>query len=138
VNVVAAGKNYGWPDVSYGIEYKGDKIRDGITQKAGTEQPIYYWDPVIAPSGMAFYTGTKFPAWRGSVFVGALAGKHVARLTLDGTRIVGEERLLADRARVRDVRMGPDGNIYALTDAENGELLRLVPAGDKATQVGER
>jgi glucose/arabinose dehydrogenase len=136
VNVVAPGKNYGWPDVSYGIEYKGDKIRDGITQKAGTEQPIYYWDPVIAPSGMAFYTGTKFPAWRGSVFVGALAGKHVARLALDGTRIVGEERLLADRARIRDVRMGPDGNIYALTDAENGELLRLLPAGDKAPQVG--
>ena len=93
------------------------------------EQPRYYWDPVIAPSGMAFYTGDMFPAWKGSLFVGGLAPKYVARLTLDGTRVVGEERLLKGRARFRDVRMGPDGAVYLLTD-DTGELLKLV-AKDK-------
>jgi glucose/arabinose dehydrogenase len=128
INVIKPGVNYGWPVIAYGIEYKGGKIGEGITQHEGMEQPIYYWDPVIAPSGMAFYTGNLFPAWRGSLFVGGLAGKHVARLTLDGTRVTGEERLLADRdTRFRDVRVGPDGAIYLLTDAENGELLKLVP-----------
>jgi glucose/arabinose dehydrogenase len=92
------------------------------------EQPIYYWDPVIAPSGMAFSTGDLFPAWKGSLFVSGLAANHVARLTLDGERVIGEERLLADRARFRDVRVGPDGAIYLLTDEDNGELLKLVPA----------
>lgn len=129
INVVAAGKDYGWPTISYGIEYKGDKIGEGLTQRAGMEQPIYYWDPVIAPSGMAFYTGDKFPAWKGSLFVGALAGKHLARLTLEGTKVVGEERLLVDRARIRDVRVGPDGLVYVMTDDEAGELLVLAPPG---------
>lgn len=138
INVVKAGKNYGWPTITYGIEYSGGKIGEGITQKAGMEQPIYYWDPVIAPSGMAFYTGDKFPAWKGSLFVGALAGKHIARLTLDGDRVVGEERLLADRARIRDVRVGPDGLVYALTDEDNGELLRLAPREDKPQRVGTK
>jgi glucose/arabinose dehydrogenase len=129
VNVAEKGKDYGWPTIAYGIEYTGGKIGEGRTQAPGLEQPLYYWDPVIAPSGMAFYTGELFPAWRGSLFVGGLAGKHVARLTLEGRRVIGEERLFADRdARFRDVRMGPDGAIYLLTDAENGELLRVVPA----------
>ena len=132
LNIVEAGKDYGWPTISYGIEYKGDKIGEGITQKANMEQPIYYWDPVIAPSGMAFYAGDKFPAWKGSLFVGSLAGKHVARLTLEGNRVVGEERLLVDRARIRDVRVSPDGFIYVLTDEDKGELLRFAPGDKKA------
>ena len=129
INIVEAGKDYGWPTITYGIEYMGDEIGDGITAKPGMEQPIYYWDPVIAPSGMAFYTGDAFAPWKGSLLVGALAGKHVARLTLEGDRVVGEERLLADRGvRIRDVRQGPDGLVYLLTDEDEGELLRLAPA----------
>jgi glucose/arabinose dehydrogenase len=127
VNVIEAGKNYGWPTITYGIEYSGEPVGEGLTQAPGMEQPIYYWDPVIAPSGMAFYDGDLFPAWRGSLFVGALAEEHVARLTLAGERVVGEERLLVDRARIRDVRVGPEGALYILTDEEDGELLRIVP-----------
>jgi glucose/arabinose dehydrogenase len=127
INVIEKGKNYGWPVISYGLEYSGEKIGKGITQAPGMEQPIYYWDPVIAPSGMAFYAADLFPAWRGSLFVGGLAPKYVARLTLEGTRVVGEERLLKGRARFRDVRVGPDGALYLLTDEDNGELLKLVP-----------
>ncbi|MBX3229169.1 MAG: PQQ-dependent sugar dehydrogenase [Labilithrix sp.] len=126
VNVARKGKDYGWPTIAYGIEYGGGKIGEGITQKEGMEQPVYYWDPIIAPSGAAFYDGAAFPAWRGSLFVGALAGKHLARLSLEGDRVVGEERLLVDRARVRDVRVGPSGTLFVLTDAEDGELLELV------------
>jgi glucose/arabinose dehydrogenase len=128
IDVVEKGKNYGWPVIAYGIEYDGKKIGEGITQKAGMEQPIYYWDPVIAPSGMAFYTADLFPAWKGSLFIGGLAPEYVARLTLDGNRVVGEERLLEGRARFRDVRVGPDGAIYLLTDERNGELIKLVPS----------
>ncbi len=128
VNLIEPGKNYGWPVVAYGVEYSGSKIGEGKTEAPGMEQPLYYWDPVIAPSGMAFYTGDVFPAWRGSLFVGGLAAKHVARLTLEGTQVVGEERLLVGRARFRDVRQGPDGHIYLLTDESEGELLKLVPA----------
>jgi glucose/arabinose dehydrogenase len=127
INVVSPGKNYGWPVITYGIEYSGGPIGDGITQRDGMEQPIYYWDPVIAPSGMAFYDADLFPQWKGSLLVGALAGQHLVRLTLDGERVVGEERLLADRARIRDVRVGPEGAVYLLTDEDDGELLRLVP-----------
>ncbi|HUQ07868.1 MAG TPA: PQQ-dependent sugar dehydrogenase [Kofleriaceae bacterium] len=128
VNIVKRGEDYGWPTISYGIEYAGDKITDGITQKDGMEQPVYYWDPVIAPSGAVFYTGDKFPRWKGSLFVGGLAGKHIARLTVERDRVVGEERLLAERGkRIRDVRQAPDGFIYVLTDEDQGELLRLVP-----------
>jgi len=136
INIIAPGKNYGWPTVTYGTEYSGKKIGAGITQRAGMEQPIYYWDPVIAPSGMAFYTGSAFPAWRGSLFVGGLVDEYLARLTLDGDRVVGEERLVQGRGRIRDVRVGPDGAIYVLTDEENGELLRLVPerGGSKRAQ----
>ncbi|MBX3259515.1 MAG: PQQ-dependent sugar dehydrogenase [Labilithrix sp.] len=127
INVARRGRDYGWPTISYGIEYRGDKIGDGLTQKEGMEQPLYYWDPVIAPSGAAFYDADLFPAWKGSLFVGSLAGKHLVRLTLDGERVVGEERLLVDRGRVRDVRVGPTGSVYVLTDESNGELLELVP-----------
>lgn len=127
INIPEAGKDYGWPTITYGIEYSGAAIGQGITVKEGMEQPRYYWDPVIAPSGMAFYDADLFPAWKGSLFVGALAGKHLARLTLDGERVVGEERLVVDRARIRDVVVGPEGAIYLLTDEDKGEILKLVP-----------
>jgi aldose sugar dehydrogenase len=130
VNVVRKGKDYGWPTIAYGIEYQGTKITEGITAKAGMEQPLYYWDPVIAPSGMTFYTGTMFPAWRGNLFIGGLASTNLVRLVLDGEKIIGEERLLTDltprRERIRDVRQGPDGALYLLTDNSNGRLLKLV------------
>jgi glucose/arabinose dehydrogenase len=129
INIVRAGRDYGWPTITYGLEYTGGKVGDGITHKEGMEQPLYYWDPSIAPSGMAFYDADLFPAWKGSLFVGALAGKHLARLTLEGDKVVGEERLLVDRARLRDVRVGPEGALYVLTDESNGELLALVPKG---------
>ena len=129
INIVERGGNYGWPIITYGIDYSGEPVGQGITAAAGMIQPVYFWDPSIAPSGMAFYQGDRFPAWRGSLFVGALAGKHVARLTFNGTRVVGEERLLADRARIRDVRVGPGGALFILTDEEDGELLELVLPG---------
>lgn len=132
LNVVRKGKDYGWPTISYGIEYRGVPITGGITAKDGMEQPIYYWDPVIAPSGMVFYTGDLFPAWKGNVFIGGLASTALVRLALEGEKVVGEERLLTDlkpeRARIRDVRQGPDGAIYVLTDEAAGRLLKLVPA----------
>ena len=129
VNVVRKGKNYGWPVITYGEEYGGGPIGEGITAKEGMEQPLYYWDPVSAPSGMAFYDGDLFEAWKGSLLVGGLAGEHVARLELEGERVVGEERLLEGKARFRDVRVGPDGAVYLLTDEDDGEILRLVPRG---------
>ncbi|HZZ36557.1 MAG TPA: PQQ-dependent sugar dehydrogenase, partial [Caulobacteraceae bacterium] len=117
VNVIKPGANYGWPVITYGEDYSGFPVGQGITAKPGMEQPIYYWDPVIAPSGMAFYGADLFPAWKGSLFVGALRGEHLDRLVLDGQRIVGEERLLIDlHERIRDVRVGPDGAVYVLTD----------------------
>ena len=128
INIARKGKDYGWPTITYGIEYSGKKVGEGITQKEGMEQPLYYWDPVIAPSGAAFYEADLFPAWKGSFFVGGLAGKHLVRLTLDGERVVGEERLLVDRGRVRDVRVGPTGSVWVLTDEDDGELLEIVPA----------
>ncbi|HVJ90500.1 MAG TPA: PQQ-dependent sugar dehydrogenase, partial [Labilithrix sp.] len=127
INIVRAGRNYGWPIITYGVEYSGRSVGEGLTQREGLEQPLYYWDPSIAPSGMAFYEAELFPRWKGSLFVGALAGEHLARLTLDGERVIGEERLLVDRARIRDVRVGPSGAVYVLTDESNGELLTLVP-----------
>jgi len=127
INVVRAGRDYGWPTITYGLEYAGGKIGEGITAREGMEQPLYYWDPSIAPSGMAFYKGAMFPEWNGSLFVGALAGKHLVRLTLSGERVIGEERLLSDRnIRVRDVRIGPNGAVYVLTDDTKGEVLTLV------------
>lgn len=128
LNIVRPGKNYGWPDVAYGIEYGGGAITGGITRKEGIEQPIYYWDPVIAPSGMAFYTHDAAPAWKGSLFVGGLGPKYLARLTLDADRVVGEERLLTEVGeRLRDVVVGPDGALYVATDNEDGRVLKVTP-----------
>ena len=131
INVVRKGKDYGWPTIAYGIEYRGGPITGGITQQAGMEQPTYYWDPVIGPSGMVFYTGTLFPAWKGSLFVGGHETRDLVRLTLEGDRVVGEERLLTDlqpqRERIRDVRQGPDGALYLLTDSGTARVLKLVP-----------
>jgi glucose/arabinose dehydrogenase len=128
VNIPQKGKNFGWPVISYGVDYSGAKIGEG-TKKAGLEQPVYYWDPSIAPSGMAFYTGDKFPAWRGSILVGALAGKLVSRLETNGKRVTGEERMLQQLGeRIRDVRQGPDGFVYLLTDSRSGRILRMKPA----------
>ncbi len=126
INVPAAGKNYGWPVINYGRDYSGFKIGES-TQKAGMEQPVYYWDPSIAPSGMAFYTGNLFPEWKGNLFVGALAGRALHRLVLDGETVVGEEALLKGLDRIRDVRNGPDGALWLLTDSPQGRILRLVP-----------
>jgi glucose/arabinose dehydrogenase len=128
LNIVRKGKDYGWPTIAYGIEYLGDKITGGITQKAGMEQPIYYWDPVIAPGGMAFYDADSAPAWKGSLFVTGLGSEHLARLTLDGDKVVGEERLLTEvRERLRDVVVGPDGALYVTTDSDKGRVLRVAP-----------
>jgi glucose/arabinose dehydrogenase len=127
VNIPEAGKNYGWPVITYGIDYSGEKIGVG-TQRAGMEQPIKYWVPSIAPSGMAFYTGDLFPNWRNSLFVGALAGAMLVRLETDGETIGKEERLLQNlRERIRDVRQGPDGALYLATDSSNGRILRVSP-----------
>ncbi|MBI1682251.1 PQQ-dependent sugar dehydrogenase [Caulobacter hibisci] len=130
LNIPRAGKNYGWPTITYGEEYSGKPIGDGITAKEGLEQPIYYWDPVIAPSGMAFYTADLFPAWKGSLLVGSMKEHHIARLTLDGDKVVGEERLLTEFGeRIRDVVVGPDGAVWAVTDEEDGKVLRITPKG---------
>ncbi len=127
LNVPEAANNYGWPVITYGRDYSGAKIGVG-TEKSGMQQPIYYWDPSIAPSGAAFYTGALMPEWNNNLFVGALSGRALHRLVLDGEKIVGEEALLADRGnRIRDVRQGPDGALYLLTDEEAGEILRIAP-----------
>ena len=129
INIPKAGRNYGWPIISYGREYSGGKIGEG-TSKPGLEQPVYYWDPSIAPAGMTFYTGDKFPAWRGNLFVGALKFQLLVRLEVEGNRIVKEERLLEDMGdRIRDVVQGPDGYLYLLTDESDGRILRIEPAG---------
>ena len=127
INIPEPGRNYGWPVIGYGIDYSGATIHEG-THRAGMEQPIYYWKPSIAPSGMAFYTGDLFPAWKGNLLVGALAGQHLARLVLDGDTVVAEEKLLVDLGeRIRDVRQGPDDAVWVLTDHPEGRVLRLVP-----------
>jgi glucose/arabinose dehydrogenase len=121
------GKNYGWPVISYGIDYSGAKIGEG-TAKDGMEQPVYYWDPVIAPSGMTFYTGDVFPQWKGSALIGSLNPGGLVRITLQDGRVVGEERYRGDRLeRVRDVRQGPDGFVYLLIDAPDGRIVRVSP-----------
>ncbi|MGD9561232.1 MAG: PQQ-dependent sugar dehydrogenase [Pyrinomonadaceae bacterium] len=128
LNLIEKGKNYGWPVISYGEEYSGEAIPGDITARQGLEQPIYYWDPVIAPSGAEFYTGTAFPEWKDNLFVGGLASRRLVRLIIKDNRVIGEEVLLSDRGqRVRDVRQGPDGNLYVVTDESNGELLRISP-----------
>jgi glucose/arabinose dehydrogenase len=128
INIPQAGKNYGWPVISYGVNYDGSKIGVG-THKEGMEQPLHYWVPSIAPSGMAFYTGNLFPDWRGSMFVGALAGKMLVRLEVSDGKVGKEQRLLHGlNERIRDVRDGPDGALWLLTDNSRGRILRVVPA----------
>ncbi len=131
VNILKAGANYGWPAITYGIDYSGATISDK-TEMPGMEQPVVYWDPSIAPSGMAFYDGDKFPNWKGDLFVGALAGAHLRRLRLDGQEVVEQEPLLESLGeRIRDVRSGPDGFLYIVTDhPSNGRVLRLEPVSD--------
>lgn len=133
INIVRAGRDYGWPDVTYGTQYdarqadgrKDVKVGTGLSAKEGIEQPIYFWAPSIAPSGMAFYTGDLFPDWKGNLFVGAMAGEHLVRLVLNGEKVVGEEKLLVDRKqRIREVRQGPDGALYVFAGSS---LLRLSP-----------
>jgi len=128
LNIVRKGKDYGWPTIAYGIEYAGGPIGEGVTQKAGMEQPIYYWDPVIAPGGMAFYTSDAAPAWKGSLFVAGMGPKYLSRLSLQGEKVVGEERLLTEVGeRLRDVIVGPDGALYVATDNDKGRVLRVAP-----------
>jgi aldose sugar dehydrogenase len=127
INIPQAGKNYGWPVIGFGVDYSGAKIHEG-TSKPGMEQPVRQWTPVIAPSGMAFYTADLFPQWKNNLFIGGLAAQALVRLELEGEKVTKEERLLQDlRQRIRDVRAGPDGALWLLTDSANGRLLRLTP-----------
>lgn len=134
INIVRGGRDYGWPEATYGTQYDARqadgrtnvKVGLGVTAMDGVEQPIYFWVPSIAPSGMAFYTDSLFPDWNGNLFVGAMAGQHLVRLVLAGERVVAEEKLLLDlKQRIREVRQGPDGALYVIAGAS---LLRLVPA----------
>src|SRR5262249_15610172 len=121
LNLVTKGKNYGWPFATYGEDYSGRPMPRSAAPREGTEQPVYFWDPVIAPSGAQFYTGTLFPEWRGNLFVGGLVSNQLVRLVLANGRVTGEEHLLTDRKqRIRDVRQGPDGGLYVVTDQDDG------------------
>jgi glucose/arabinose dehydrogenase len=131
INAPKAGRNYGWPVITYGLDYSGARIGEG-TAKPGMEQPIHYWDPSIAPSGLTFYTGDKFPAWRGNLLVGSLKFGLLVRLVVAGERVTREERMLEGFGeRIRDVRQGPDGYVYLLTDDSDGRILRLEPASSR-------
>lgn len=124
INLIKPGKDYGWPTITYGIEYNGNTIGDGITQHEGMEQPVYYWDPVLSPSGMTFYSSNAIPEWENNLFIGGLSSKHIARLVIRDNKVVGEERLLEDQnERIRDVEEGSDGALYAVTDS--GKLFRI-------------
>ena len=136
LNLIEKGKNYGWPVIVHGIDYPGTAIGQGITHKEGMEDPVYYWDPVIAPSGLAFYTGTLFPQWRDSVFVGGLRGMMLDRLTMVNGKITAEEPLLTDlHARIRDVRVGPDGAVYVLTDSGTPAMSAHTPLTSKLLKL---
>ncbi len=128
LNHPESGKNYGWPVITYGRDYSGASIGEG-TEKTAMEQPVYYWDPVIAPSGAVWYTGDKYPGWKGSLFVGSMQPGALVRLTLDNGRVASEERYLGSVGRVRDVQQGPDGFLYIVTDEDDGRVLRVVPKG---------
>jgi glucose/arabinose dehydrogenase len=128
LNIIEKGRNYGWPIIVHGIDYPGTAIGAGLTHKEGMEEPVYYWDPVIAPSGLAFYTGNLFPQWKNSAFVGGLRGMMLDRLTIEHDKVVAEEPLLTDlRARIRDVRVGPDGAVYVLTDSGSAAVSPNTP-----------
>lgn len=129
INIVRRGLNYGWPVISYGVEYSGARIGEG-TAKPGLEQPLHFWDPSIAPSGALYLTSDRYRGWRGSIFTGGLVSTMLARVTIQNDRVTGQENLLRDLGeRIRDVRQGPDGLIYLLTDSGQGRILRLRPAG---------
>ncbi|MHC0442406.1 PQQ-dependent sugar dehydrogenase [Flavobacterium sp. 3-210] len=124
INRLKAGANFGWPTITYGIEYSGEKVGAGIQQQSGMEQPVYYWDPVVSPSGMTFYTGNRVPEWENNLFIGALSGMHIVRLAIENNKVVGEERLLASEGqRFRDITQGNDGALYAVTD--QGRLYKI-------------
>lgn len=127
LNKPEAGKNYGWPVIGYGIEYRGGPVGEGVTARAGMEQPVYYWDPVIAPGDITFYTGDLFPGWKGNILASGLKG-YMVRLVMRDDKVVGEERLLADQGRIRDIAEAPDGSLWVITDESNGKLLRVTPA----------
>ena len=131
INIARKGKDYGWPTIAYGIEYRGGPITGNITQQAGMEQPLYYWDPIIGPSGMTFYTGTLFPAWKGNLFIGGHGTRDLVRLVIEGEKVVSEERLLKDLQPkpevIRDVRTGPDGALYIATDSASARIVKLIP-----------
>lgn len=130
VNMPKAGRNYGWPVITYGVDYSGVSIGEG-TEKPGLEQPLYYWDPSVSPSGLDFYDGALFPAWQGDLISGGLSGQTLVRLDVEGDKVLGEERLFEGRlGRVRDVRVGPDGAVYVAIDANPGTIYRLAPAGN--------
>ncbi|RYY69049.1 MAG: PQQ-dependent sugar dehydrogenase, partial [Chitinophagaceae bacterium] len=117
INLIKAGVNYGWPTITYGIEYSGEKINNGKTQQEGMQQPVYYWDPVLSPSGMTFYSGNAIPEWTNNLFIGGLSSKHIARVVIENNKVIGEERLLAgENQRFRDITQGTDGALYAITD----------------------
>jgi glucose/arabinose dehydrogenase len=129
INIIEKGRNYGWPRVSYGVNYDGTPVGNGKATMDGVTDPIWHWTPSIAPSGMAFYTGDLIPGWKGSLFNGALKFELLSRLELKGEKAVKEERLLKNlHERIRDVRQGPDGALYLLTDNSSGRILRIVPA----------
>jgi glucose/arabinose dehydrogenase len=124
LNLITPGKNYGWPVITYGIEYQGAKIGNAIQQQEGMEQPVYYWDPVISMSGITFYTGDTVPEWKNNLFLACLSGNHICRLQIENNKVTGEERLLADEGqRFRDVTQGKDGALYAVTD--EGRLYKI-------------
>ena len=136
LNIIAKGKNYGWPMVVHGIDYPGAAIGEGVVHRDGMEDPVYYWDPVIAPSGLAFYTGTLFPQWQGSLFVGGLGGRVLDRLAIVNDKVVAEEPLLMDlHARIRDVRVGPDGAVYVLTDSGTATVSPNTPPTSKLLKL---
>lgn len=124
INLIKAGANYGWPTIGYGIEYSGEKINNGKTQQEGMVQPVYYWDPVLSPSGMTFYSGDAIPEWKNNLFIGGLSSQHIARIVIENNKVTGEERLLSGEGqRFRDLAMGTDGALYAVTD--EGRLYRI-------------
>ncbi|WP_299700546.1 PQQ-dependent sugar dehydrogenase [uncultured Pontibacter sp.] len=128
LNLIKKGENYGWPVVTFGEEYSGAPVPNSVTTKEGFVDPVYYWDPVIAPSGAQFYTGNAFPEWKGNLFVGGLRSQVLVRLKIEDNRVTGEEHLLGDRKqRIRDVRQGPDGALYLVTDQQKGELWKITP-----------
>jgi glucose/arabinose dehydrogenase len=139
LNIIERGKNYGWPVIAHGIDYPGTPIGDGSTHKEGMEEPVYYWDPVIAPSGLAFYTGNLFPQWKNSAFVGGLRGMVLVRLTIVDNKVVSEEPLLTElNTRIRDVRVGPDGAVYVLTDSGTPSMSYRTPLTSKLLKLTPR